>query len=111
MDSDKVECYKNREEFPKDVKKNKIYVDVKNNALLLPINGVMVPFNINILKNIVKYEEGKFVALRFNFHTPISGLIGNINPPKLEENTVFVKELTYRSENTKSLTEVFKNVK
>jgi nucleosome binding factor SPN SPT16 subunit len=56
VDSDKVECYKNREEFPKDIKKNKIYVDAKNSALLLPINGVMVPFNINVLKNIVKYE-------------------------------------------------------
>lgn len=91
VDYEKVECYKNREEFPKDIKKNKIYVDAKNNALLLPINGVMVPFHVNVLKNIVKYEEGKFAALRFNFHTPLAGLIGNINLPELAENTIFVK--------------------
>lgn len=56
VDYERLECYKNREELPKDIKKNKIYVDGKNNSLLLPINGVMVPFNVNVLKNIVKFE-------------------------------------------------------
>jgi nucleosome binding factor SPN SPT16 subunit len=111
VDSDKIECYKNREEFPKDIKKNKIYVDSRNNAVLLPISGVMVPFHINIIKNVAKHEEGKFAALRFNFHTPLGGLLNNINLPTLNESTIFVKELTYRSENLKSIGEVFKSVK
>jgi len=111
VDYEKIECYKNREELPKDVKKNKIYVDVRNNAVLLPINSVLVPFHISIIKNVAKHDEGKFSALRFNFHTPLGGLLGNINLPQFKEATLFVKELTYRSENIKSMGEVFKNIK
>jgi nucleosome binding factor SPN SPT16 subunit len=111
VDYEKIECYKNREELPKDIKKNKIYVDARNNAVLLPIHGVLVPFHISIIKNVAKHEEGKFAALRFNFHTPLAGLLGNINLPQFKEATIFVKELTYRSENLKSMGEVFKNIK
>lgn len=56
VDCDKIECYKNREEMPKEIKKNKIYVDAKNNAVLLPINGVLVPFHISVIKNVAKHE-------------------------------------------------------
>ena len=73
------------------MKKNKIFVDARNNALILPINGVMVPFHINTLKNIVKNDEGSLAILRFNFHLPVSGLIGNIKLPKLNSNTVYIK--------------------
>lgn len=37
--------------------------------------------------------------------------MGNIKLPELKDPTIFVKELTYRSENTKSLAEVYKSVK
>lgn len=72
---------------------------------------MLVPFHINIIKNVAKHEEGKFAALRFNFHTPLGGLLGNISLPPLKESTIFVKELTYRSENIKSMGDVFKNIK
>lgn len=37
--------------------------------------------------------------------------MGNITLPQLQETTIFVKELTYRSENLKSIGEIFKNIK
>ena len=55
LDPEKLECYKNREDFPKDLKKNKIHVDIKNQALLLPVSGVHVPFHITVVKNIAKH--------------------------------------------------------
>ena len=38
------------------MKKNQIYVDSKNHAILLPINGRHIPFNIHTLKNVVKND-------------------------------------------------------
>ncbi len=70
-----------REELPREaMKKNMIYVDHKNNAILLPIKGSHIPFHILLLKSVVKSDEGKFASLRFNFHLPNS--ISNLTFPK-----------------------------
>mgnify|MGYP000865958977 FL=1 len=82
--------------MPKDLKPKLIYIDNKNNAILLPINGQHVPFHICILKSVVKNDEGKNASLRFNFHLPNS--IPTLNFPKYTEPTIFVKEIVFRSQ-------------
>lgn len=96
IEGGKLESYRSREDFPREMKKNQIYVDAKNNSILLPISGRHVPFNIHILKSVVKNREGKFVSLRFNFHLP--GAVPNFNFPKFSESCVFVKEMVFRSQ-------------
>ena len=71
------------------MKKNLIYIDNRNNAILLPIGGAHVPFHICILKSVVKNDEGKFASLRFNFSLPSN--VGILNFPKFVEPAVFVK--------------------
>lgn len=80
IDCSKLESYKSREDFPKEMKKNQIYVDNKNHTILLPINGKHIPFHIHTLKNVVKNDEGKYASLRFNFVLP--GTINNLTFPK-----------------------------
>lgn len=80
IEINKIDCYKSRDDLPKDLKKNLIYIDNKNNSILLPINGSHVPFHICILKSVVKNDEGKHASLRFNFHLP--NTVGTINFPK-----------------------------
>lgn len=35
-----------------------MHIDEKKNAILLPINGKLVPININLVKNCSKQDEG-----------------------------------------------------
>ena len=56
IDVTKIECYKQREDLPKDLKPKLIYIDNKSNSILLPINGQHVPFHICILKSVVKND-------------------------------------------------------
>ena len=105
----KLDCYKHKEDLPKDLKPNLIYIDNKSNSILLPINGQHVPFHICILKSVVKNDEGKNASLRFNFHIPNS--VATLNFPKFVEPTVFVKELVFRSQMVNRITELEKQVK
>ena len=46
---------------------------MKNDCVLVPIYGKMVPFHINVIKNVSKQEEDKKIAaLRLNFHVPVT---------------------------------------
>ncbi|EKE37760.1 hypothetical protein ENUP19_0156G0023 [Entamoeba nuttalli] len=76
----KAICYNNQKEMPS---KNALYInsDVKKYAILLPINGQLVPFHVAYIKNITT-REGFF---RINFNVP----------RETEEGTVYVKELSF----------------
>lgn len=50
----KIECYKSKDDLPKDLQPGRIYVDNKANSVLFPIYGVHVPFHINVIKSVVK---------------------------------------------------------
>lgn len=67
---EKLTGYANEKEFPREVKKNQIYVDSQKDMLLLPINGRHIPIHISILKNASKIDEGKTISLRLNFYFP-----------------------------------------
>lgn len=69
-----VNSYHNKNHFPGDVRPNKIYVDQRAFSLILPINGMMVPFHVSLVKNVSSSDEGGYTFLRINFHTPNSGI-------------------------------------
>lgn len=48
--------------------KKQIWVDSKNNAVVIPVEGQACVFNVAVIKNVSKHEEGRFVSIRFNFH-------------------------------------------
>lgn len=45
----------------------KIYVDRRNQSIILPVNGFAVPFHVNTIKNAVSSEAGEYMQLRINF--------------------------------------------
>ena len=111
----KLNVFTNKSELPKDIKKNQIYVDPKHNAILLPMFGNIVPFHISTIKNVSKHEEGKIVTLRLNLHVA-SGAGGaqTIAFPEfknLPNNSAYIRELTFKSQNGRNLNEVFKKIK
>ena len=109
IEASKIDSYKSREELPKDLRKNMIYIDNKNNTILLPIKGAHIPFHILLLKSVVKSDEGKFASLRFNFHLPNS--ISNLSFPKFAEPSVYVKEIVFRSQQLARFSDIEKQVK
>ncbi|KAI6232490.1 FACT complex subunit [Aphelenchoides besseyi] len=94
--------YKTQEKFPNEseVNEGKIFVDKKHDTVILPIFGMPVPFHISMLKNTSLANEGDYIYLRINFTHPGSQ-IGKDNllfPNPLAD---FVKEMTFRSSNSK----------
>ncbi|ODM94648.1 FACT complex subunit spt16 [Orchesella cincta] len=99
--------YKNTNQWPRDkeVEELKIYVDPKYETVILPIFGMPVPFHISTIKNISQSIEGDYTYLRINFFHPGATITkegGSFPNPE----ATFVKEVTYRSINTKEPGEI-----
>lgn len=99
--------YKSIKEFPSrepEIRDLKIYVDKKNETVILPMFGVPVPYHISTIKNISQSIEGDYTYLRINFFHPGSTLEkGSVFP---NPDAIFLKEVTYRSSNNKELGEL-----
>ncbi|KAL0272878.1 UNVERIFIED_CONTAM: hypothetical protein PYX00_005698 [Menopon gallinae] len=94
--------YKSRSQMPNEpeVKELKIYVDRKYETVILPCFGVPVPFHISTIKNISQSVEGDYTYLRINFFHP-GATMGKEGGAYQQPDATFVKEVTYRSSNTK----------
>ncbi|KAH8741621.1 CDC68 like aminopeptidase family chromatinic protein [Cryptosporidium ryanae] len=103
--------YSSTKEYPKDRDFNRIYVDSARESILVPIYGILVPFHVRLLKNVVcTQEEGKKVfILRINFVLPTG--ISLEQMPNTFSSPVFIKELMLRSEDGKTLNSVFRSIK
>lgn len=54
-----IQSYSSIKRFPADLKKGQLYVDEKNESILLPINATQfVPFHISTINNVSKSGEG-----------------------------------------------------
>lgn len=92
-----IVAYKSVKDFPREneISDLKIYVDKKNETVILPIFGLPVPFHISTIKNVSTSVEGDYLYLRINFFFPGSTLEkGSVFPTN---EATFLKELTYRS--------------
>lgn len=80
--------------------------DKKHDTVILPIFGMPVPFHISMLKNTSMANEGDYTYLRINFTHPGSQIGKNtlLFPNPLAD---FVKEMTFRSSNTKEPGEMY----
>lgn len=92
-----IVAYRSLKDFPKEneISDLKIFVDKRNEAVILPVFGVPVPFHISTIKNVSTSVEGDYLYLRINFFFPGSTLEKGTAFPSNE--ATFLKELTYRS--------------
>ncbi|XP_052232881.1 FACT complex subunit SPT16-like isoform X1 [Dreissena polymorpha] len=100
--------YKSISHLPNEteVRELKLFVDKKYETIILPIFGLPTPFHISTVKNISQSVEGDYTYLRVNFFHPGSALgrnEGNLFP---QPDATFLKEITYRSSNTKEPGEI-----
>lgn len=99
--------YKSRSMMPNEpeVKDLKIFVDKKYETVILPVFGIPVPFHISTIKNISQSVEGDYTYLRLNFFHP-GATMAREGAAFANPDATFVKEMTYRSTNTKEPGEV-----
>lgn len=89
-----------------EVKDLKLFVDRKYETVIMPIFGLPVPFHISTIKNISQSIEGDYTYLRINFFHPGATMGRNEGGSYSNPDATFVKEVTYRSLNTKEPGEI-----
>jgi len=87
-----------------------------NEAVLLPISGQLVPFHISTIKHVSMPEPDKATYLRINFFSTGQSL-GKDCPKnvsrlisKYGDYSSFVKELTFRSLDSRNLTSAYRSI-
>ena len=78
-----------------------VQVDQKNESILVPIYGLMVPFHILAVKNAVNSQEGDHSYIRINFNFGPS-----YEPSAKFPNLIFLKELSYRTSDNRHAAKV-----
>ncbi|GBE61665.1 transcriptional elongation factor FACT140, putative [Babesia ovata] len=114
---DKMRSFSSPNSFSTDLVPRQIYVDVRNEVIMLPINGYHLPFSIMTVKNAsCNSDDNQTYTLRINFQVPGSHTFSSkndVNPlPDINaENAIFVKEVMYRSSDSKHIQNVFRSIK
>jgi nucleosome binding factor SPN SPT16 subunit len=107
-------AYDSASQFPSEAKIDGICIDSKKESILVPVCGRLIPFHISTIKNVSKTDESNERSyLRINFHIPGSTTINSPMgfPEPSGENFIFLKEITVRSNDIKSLGNVFRMIK
>jgi nucleosome binding factor SPN SPT16 subunit len=109
-----LQTYRSSEDYPKDVLPHQLKVDLDKETLIVPISGQPVPFHISTIKSVIMPEPDRATYLRINFYSSGAAL-GKDAPKniaklvaKYGEAMTYVKDLTYRSLDSKNLTQVFR---
>tara|TARA_B110001452_G_scaffold258826_1_gene254470 strand:+ start:523 stop:1026 length:504 start_codon:yes stop_codon:yes gene_type:complete len=92
------------------LKTHQTFVDGKQEAVLIPVHGRLVPFHISTIKNVSKSEEGGWTFLRVNFAIP-AALSTAALPAESEGASHWVKELTLKAKVPTNLNSTFRLIK
>lgn len=113
MTLDNLTAYKSPEDLPKTLKRNQIQIDAKNASILVPIFGQLVPLHVSVIKNVTKSDEGKIATVRINLNVPGGpSTLSNLRFPEIKNgNSVYIRELTFKSHNGAAMTAFVKNFK
>lgn len=111
-----ISAYESPSAYPRGVKNRQMMVDMKAECVLVPINGVPVPFHISTIKNVSKSEEDKATFLRINFYAAGVSIAKDCSPAMQamiakNENKMFIKELGFRSVDAHNLNLQFRLIK
>ncbi|GMH13121.1 hypothetical protein Nepgr_014962 [Nepenthes gracilis] len=105
-------AYKNVNDLPPPRGELMIQIDQKNEAILLPIYGSMVPFHISAVKTVNNQSDtnhNSYVRIIFNFPgTPFS--LPEANTLK-HQGSIYVKEVSFRSKDSRHINEVVAQIK
>ncbi|KAM0895903.1 hypothetical protein ACQ4PT_023555 [Festuca glaucescens] len=106
--SNELVAYKNVNDVPYS-RELVIQVDQRNEAILLPIYGSMVPFHVSTVKSVTSHQDNRTCTIRIFFNVP--GMpFSNDNTLK-SQGAIYLKEITFRSKDPRHSSEVVQQIK
>uniref|UniRef100_A0A1D1XXQ6 FACT complex subunit n=1 Tax=Anthurium amnicola TaxID=1678845 RepID=A0A1D1XXQ6_9ARAE len=104
-------AYKNVNDIPQS-RELLIQVDQRNEAVLLPIYGSMVPFHISTVKSVNSNQDNRTCTIRIIFNTPGAPFAPTPDANTLRnQSAIFLKEITFRSKDPRHSSEVVQLIK
>ncbi|AES74653.1 putative peptidase M24, FACT complex subunit Spt16p/Cdc68p, creatinase/Aminopeptidase P/Spt16 [Medicago truncatula] len=104
-------AYKNIYDLPSP-REMMIQIDQKNEAVLLPINGSMVPFHVAFIRTVSSQQDTNhncYVRIIFN----VPGTPSSSHDPNLLkfQGSIYLKEASFRSKDSRHISEVVRSIK
>ena len=78
-----------------------VQVDQKNEAVLLPMYKLLVPFHIVTVKSISSQQDDRHSYIQIIFNVPEVGYMPNDIPMQKFSQLIYVKEVLFKSNNTR----------
>ncbi|CAL9232355.1 unnamed protein product [Arabidopsis halleri] len=101
-----MSIYKNINDIPQP-RDMMIMVDHKSNAVLLPIYGIMVPFNVTTIRTVLGNQN----TIRIIFNVPGTPLNPNDSNSLKNQNAIYLKEVSFRTKDSKHSSQVVQSFK
>lgn len=108
--SSEMIAYKNVDDIP-SARDLMIQVDTKNDAVLVPIYGVMIPFHVATIKSVSSQQDGGNSYIRIIFNVPGTGFNANYMPTTKFPSSIYVKEISFRSKDSRHVNQVVQMIK
>uniref|UniRef100_A0A0E0GZ69 FACT complex subunit n=1 Tax=Oryza nivara TaxID=4536 RepID=A0A0E0GZ69_ORYNI len=106
--SNELVAYKNVNDIPY-ARELVIQVDQKNEAVLLPIYGSMVPFHVSTVKSVTSHQDNRTCTIRIFFNVP--GMPFSNDSNLKSQGAIYLKEITFRSKDPRHSSEVVQQIK
>jgi len=112
-EEESVISYSKPQALPRDLPRNRIYIDSTSDSIVLPIYGNLVPFHISMVKNVTSPDDSQ--EIRISFIAPAVGpahISVNQQHPTITANPdkVFLREVSYKLGNEKNLTGTLRQI-
>ncbi|KAL5836619.1 hypothetical protein ACOSQ3_013788 [Xanthoceras sorbifolium] len=104
-------AYKNVNDLPppRDLM---IQVDQRNEAILLPIYGTMVPFHVATVKSVSSQQDGnRSCYIRIIFNVPGTPFSPHDSNTLKFQGSIYLKEVSFRSKDSRHISEVVQQIK
>lgn len=110
--STELVAYKNVNDLPPPRGEMMIQVDQRNEAILLPVYGSMVPFHIATVKTITSQSDtNRNCYVRIIFNVPGTPFNPHDANTLKNQGAIYVKEVSFRSKDSKHVNEVVGQIK
>nr|KYP76019.1 FACT complex subunit SPT16 [Cajanus cajan] len=104
-------AYKNINDLPPP-KEMMIQIDQKNEAILLPINGSMVPFHVAFIRTVSSQQDtNRNCYIRIIFNVPGTPFSSNDANSMKFPGSIYLKEASFRSKDSRHISEVVQSIK
>ncbi|KAH7278395.1 hypothetical protein KP509_38G039200 [Ceratopteris richardii] len=103
-------AYRNVDDIPYS-KELMIQVDQKNESILLPVYGLMVPFHIVTVKSVTSQQDGGHSYIRIIFNVPGAGYSPSDLASQKFPGAIYLKEVSFRSSDVRHTNQVVQLIK